>query len=207
MKNILPQQPLAQPVKRVAMPIEHQREKLLNMIAYFSKHTKKCGRTKLLKLLYHADFRHFKETGRPITGLRYYAWKWGPVPTELWRELKDERYRGEDLRKSFGILIDERNDRFELKLRKPFKFIPVIFTPRELKIIEDVATIFRDADGDTMVDSTHLPDDPWQRTLSQWGLGREIPYDFSFDSSEESLPKEEHLERLRDDRAIRETFE
>jgi uncharacterized phage-associated protein len=70
------------------MIIDHSREKLLNLIAYFVKHTKNCKKTKLFKLLYYADFRHFKETGRSITGLKYFAWQWGPVPKELYAEME-----------------------------------------------------------------------------------------------------------------------
>ena len=32
------------------MLIDHTREKLLNLIAYFVKNTQKCGKTKLFKL-------------------------------------------------------------------------------------------------------------------------------------------------------------
>lgn len=70
------------------MLINHNREKLLNAIIYFLKNTKYCGLTKLCKLLYYLDFMHFRETGRAVTGLDYFAWDFGPVPQTLYFELK-----------------------------------------------------------------------------------------------------------------------
>ena len=69
------------------MIITHHREKLINAIIYFATHTKYCGKTKLLKLLYFLDFSHFKRTGKSVTGLDYFAWGMGPVPKELFKEL------------------------------------------------------------------------------------------------------------------------
>lgn len=59
------------------MLITHDREKLINTIIYFAIHVKKCGKIKLFKLLYFLDFEHYKQTGRSVTGLDYYAWKMG----------------------------------------------------------------------------------------------------------------------------------
>ena len=67
----------------VSMIITHHREKLINAIIYFAKNTTYCGKTKLLKLLYFLDFYQFKQTGKSVTGLDYFAWKMGPVPKEL----------------------------------------------------------------------------------------------------------------------------
>jgi len=73
--------------KDYIMIITHHREKLINAIIYFANNTKRCGKTKLLKLLYFLDFRHFKQTGKSVTGLDYYAWDMGPVPKDLYNEL------------------------------------------------------------------------------------------------------------------------
>jgi uncharacterized phage-associated protein len=71
------------------MLVEHSREKLINSIIYFLKNTKNCGKTKLFKLLYYLDFMHFRETGRSVTGLDYYAWDFGPVPKKLYDEINN----------------------------------------------------------------------------------------------------------------------
>jgi hypothetical protein len=59
------------------MIVTHHREKLINAIIYLADHTRYCGKTKLLKLLYFLDFSHFKQTGKSVTGLDYFAWQMG----------------------------------------------------------------------------------------------------------------------------------
>jgi hypothetical protein len=71
------------------MLITHEREKLINAILFFVEHTLHTGKTKLFKLLYLLDFEHYRETGRSVTGLSYYAWKLGPVPVALDEEIDE----------------------------------------------------------------------------------------------------------------------
>jgi uncharacterized phage-associated protein len=68
------------------MIITHRREKFIQAIIFFSLKTKYCGKTKLFKLLYLLDFEHFRQTGRSVTGMDYYAWEMGPVPVALAEE-------------------------------------------------------------------------------------------------------------------------
>src|SRR3972149_1376061 len=73
---------------RNRMLLSHEREKLINAIIFFADNTRFLGKTKLCKLLYFLDFGHFKETGRSVTGMDYYAWKMGPVPVDLYEEVE-----------------------------------------------------------------------------------------------------------------------
>ena len=54
-------------------------DRLLEMIVYF---TKECRpwKTKLNKLLFYADFGHYRKTGYSISGAEYIAIQMGPVP-------------------------------------------------------------------------------------------------------------------------------
>ena len=56
-------------------------EKVVNAILYF------CGegdfKTKLNKLLFYLDFKHFKEQSVSVTGLRYAHLPYGPVPNDF----------------------------------------------------------------------------------------------------------------------------
>lgn len=54
-------------------------EKLSGMVMFFAKQLKPW-KTKLNKLLFFADFLHFKTTGYSISGTRYCAIPMGPVP-------------------------------------------------------------------------------------------------------------------------------
>ena len=145
------------------MIVTHHREKLINAIIYFATHTKYCGKTKLLKLLYFLDFSHFKRTGKSVTGLDYFAWGMGPVPKELFKEF-DRKY----------------------------------FSNKEMKLLEEISFIFKDAQADTMVESTHFKNEPWDRTLKEKGELKKIDYMLAIDSDVVSLPYDEAMERMKE---------
>lgn len=55
-------------------------EKVAEMVRWFvGKYESVCP-TKLNKLMFYADFSHYRKTGRSISGLRYRAIQYGPVP-------------------------------------------------------------------------------------------------------------------------------
>lgn len=170
------------------MIITYHREKLINAIIYFAKNTKYCGKTKLLKLLYFLDFRHFKQTGKSVTGLDYYAWDMGPVLKDLYIEL-------DDMRPDLKAAIKELPKGGFQKIIPKKKFDGDYFSKRELKLLKDVSYIFQDAKADDMVESTHLKNEPWDRTLKERGKYHKIDYMLSIDNIDNSLSASEARER------------
>lgn len=75
-----------------------RREKLEQAILYFVTHPeiRQLGKTKLMKLLYYADFDHFEQYDDSITGARYRRLEHGPVPDDAWTVL-DEMVEGRRL--------------------------------------------------------------------------------------------------------------
>jgi hypothetical protein len=70
-------------------------QKLFNAILFFSVGGQL--KTKLNKLLFYADFKHFKEYSVSITGARYVHLQYGPVPDDYdyyFAELSREHYLG-----------------------------------------------------------------------------------------------------------------
>jgi len=174
--------------------INHNREKLLNALVYFSKNTRSCGKTKLFKLLYFLDFIHFREAGKSVTGLDYYAWEKGPVPQGLFFELEQP---DPDLKETVVLLKqsgDEDDKLCRIIAKKPFdsKF----FSKRELKIMGDLAFVFQDAIAKDMVEITHLPGTPWDKTIKEKGHRKRIEYSLAVDGSKGSLSPEEISERM-----------
>ena len=53
--------------------------KIINLIKAFTS-TQSIFKSKLFKLMFYTDFKHFKEYGISITGLRYAHLPYGPVP-------------------------------------------------------------------------------------------------------------------------------
>ena len=174
--------------KDYIMIITHHREKLINAIIYFANNTKRCGKTKLLKLLYFLDFRHFKQTGKSVTGLDYYAWDMGPVPKDLYKELDGMK---PDLKSAIKELPKEGFQKISPKK----KFDDDYFSKRELKLLKDISFIFHDAKADDMIESTHLVNEPWDRTLKEKGMFAKIDYMLSIDSIDNSLLANEAKER------------
>jgi uncharacterized phage-associated protein len=182
------------------MIITHNREKLVNSIIYFAKNTKYCGKTKLMKLLYFLDFAHFKQTGKSVTGLGYFAWRMGPVPRELFEELSGRMKP--DMKSAINDLPEEGFQQIRPKKR----FDPQYFSNKEIELLKDIAIIFRDAKADAMVESTHLKNEPWDKTLHEKGEFEKIDYMLAIDSDIVSLPFNEAKERFEERLEMKKIF-
>lgn len=174
--------------------ISHNSDKLRDAVLFFAGHTKLCGLTKMMKLLYYLDFIHYRQTGKSVTGMTYYAWEHGPVPADVFSELS----RGEDrgLGLSRVVAVIPKGERFkQVTPKKGVSFDGKYFTPREMTILNRVAEIFREADADTMVESSHLRHEPWDKTKRERGEGAVIDYDLALDGSPDQLDIEIIKER------------
>lgn len=166
----------------------HHREKLINAISYFASHTTKCGKTKLFKLLYFLDYEHYRQTGRSVTGLEYFAWKMGPVPVALMDEIS---MPGPDLAEkvSFKTIPTKFNNDMMLVESKA-EFDPSHFTKRELSLLHQLATEYRSSAADEMIEATHLETLPWHRVfvLEEQSQGK-IPYEYALKPEEADAVK------------------
>ena len=163
---------------------------MINVIIYFAKNTKYCGKTKLLKLLYFLDFSHFKLTGKSITGLEYFAWEMGPVPKDLFEELSGNMKV--DMK---AAIQDLPEDGFQ-QIRPNKQFDDQFFSKKEMELLDDISFVFKDSKANTMVESTHLKNQPWDRTLKEKGEFQKIDYMLAIDSDITSLSYEEAKERM-----------
>ena len=169
------------------MQINYYRRKLLNAVLYFAKNTKHVNLTKLSKLLYFLDFTHFKQTGYPSIGLEYYTFKRGPVPRDFWLEIRDGNVP-DDFRGKFALI--PRTDDFapaykELEIRAIKTPDLSVFTPRETKILEDLAFIYKDARAWQISEVSHLPKQPWDITIKRDGKNQPIDYLLAIDEKSE----------------------
>jgi len=166
------------------MILNHEREKLLNAIIYFSNHTSFLGKVKLCKLLYFLDFEHFKETGRSVTGLNYFAWKMGPVPVELINEVEEPK---PDLAKKIRFTKTTIGDGYKLNVDALVEFDQAHFSKREMAILVRLAKDFDKTKADDMVEATHLENLPWHKIYNEMGLKQQlIPYDLAVRKQEET---------------------
>jgi uncharacterized phage-associated protein len=179
--------------------------KRINAIRYFCRHTKYLTETKLYKLLYFLDFLHFKEVGRPVTDLEYFAWSFGPVPTKLFFEIKEKKAPKEILM----CIIEEKDIETGEKVRTSFKSLQApdlsVFSERENQILEKVAFIFRDAKAKDMTEITHLRNEPWHRTLESKGEKARIDFLLSLDK-DAKIDKDLAKERLKLSKEMKQLF-
>lgn len=172
------------------MLVTREREKLADAIIYFVKETKYCGVTKLFKLLYFLDFTHYRQTGKPVTGLNYVTWPKGPAPKDLWVEIQN------GLKDVLADSVtfnspDPSEDKKLTKIVATRKLDGRYFTKREKRILDELAFIYREATAREMVEITHLKGKPWFTVKKASGLDVEIPYDLAIDGSDDQLDPEE----------------
>ncbi len=172
-------------------------EKILNGIKYFVTHTKHVGRTKLFKLLYFWDFIHFKRYGMSVTGYDYFTYPFGPVPKVLFETIVRNELP-DFLRGKIAIVEDESEDtdgfkRFKVLLKSK-KAEYDCLSPNELRVMEEVALIFRDATAKEMTEITHLHNSPWDQTRRK-GMFIPIDYFLAIDDDTE-LDRDEIEERF-----------
>jgi uncharacterized phage-associated protein len=168
-----------------------EREKLLQAIVFFVKNTRACHKLKLFKLLYFLDFKIYRETGRTVTGLKYFAWPKGPVPNSLFEEFEAPRA---DMAAMVSVRTTKEEDDFGKRLiitpRRAFD--DGCFTNRELEEMKRLAEVFRDANSGQMSDVSHLPGQPWRQVYEVEGKRRGIiAYKLALDSKPGSITEEQ----------------
>ncbi|MDR2214606.1 MAG: SocA family protein [Nevskiaceae bacterium] len=161
-------------------------EKVYEALAYFSRNVKYAGKLKLFKLLYYLDLLVFRRTGNTVTGLRYEAWPFGPVPasldqefgnpeSELHRRFSVERHQR--IESEFEVTIDTDPEKLEayqhtvrhipgsIRPRAPYRHR--FLTRREQLVAEYLAEVFREAKADEMTDISHNKFGPWKKAISR----------------------------------------
>ncbi|MFH1825321.1 MAG: Panacea domain-containing protein [Candidatus Firestonebacteria bacterium] len=189
------------------MIISHQKEKIIHSIIYFVKKTKYCGLTKLMKLLYYLDFEHFVQTRFSVTGQEYYTYKYGPVPEEVYKCIKN----GEKELDKYIVYIPKEDGGLggEIKIKNKVRFDKKYFSQRELDLLERIAFFYKDMRAKDMTKATHFPEGPWDYTKTTKGMFQKIDYILSLKEEyfKNKLPIEEIQERQEDRKLIRTFFD
>jgi len=159
---------------------------------------------KLFKLLYFLDFIHFKFYGTTVTGLDYFAWPKGPVPRKLYDDFSNEEILAR-YKEYFRVIKETDEDdsssySFKISLNKKSPGLK-LFTPNELKIMDDVAFQFKDSTATEMSEITHLKNTPWDKTIKQKGKNQLIDYELAIDE-DSRLSLDEIRERYQLEREL-----
>ncbi len=126
--------------------------KLTEMIVYFAINVKPF-KTKLNKLLFYSDFLAFRTSCFSISGLKYRAIKWGPVPynfNSIFEYISNGNHI-ETIIHDYGKgIMGEKFTSFENR-----EFNSELFSDLELSILKLVATTFESSSTTEMIDFSH----------------------------------------------------
>lgn len=123
-------------------------QKLFNVILFF------CDggqlKTKLNKLLFYADFKHFKDNVVSITGARYVHLQYGPVPDDY------DYYFAELERKRLVVIVEEAFGEYTgFKCITQNKPDLSIFDQSELDSLAEVKAYFKDFSSARIMAHSH----------------------------------------------------
>lgn len=147
-------------------------EKINNMVLFFTDQLKPF-KTKLNKLLFYADFLHFKKTGFSISGLTYQAIQKGPVPKNYdWifdktMEKKLVSIQLHDFGEYMGEMFVKTDDAI---------FNEKLFTASELKVMQIIADSFKNDNVNKIVSKSH-EEKAWAENVESFNT---ISYDYGF---------------------------
>jgi len=144
-------------------------EKFFEAIKYFCFQDR-VFKTKLMKLLFYADFGHFKKYSVSITGARYARLPYGPVPDQFERWL-------------VALILDDEGIQKEEVWNKEYpgevyisnvSLDPSIFSTSELRVLAAVKEKFKDYTAKQISDVSH-DEKGYQETEN----AHLIPYNYS----------------------------
>jgi len=126
--------------------------KLKEMIVFFAHHLPSY-KTKMNKLLFYSDFAFFRDYGVSISGTKYKAIPYGPVPNMY--ETVFENMAETDIIDIFFESKDNGSKKEKLVGRSDRPFNPDLFSPEELQYLEKVANQFSKTTPNDIVAISH----------------------------------------------------
>ena len=149
-------------------------DKFAEMVLFFSWELSPM-KTKLNKLLFYADFMHFKKTGFSISGVSYKAIQMGPVPNNF-QSLYEYIANNE--------IVDIKNIAFTDEIIGE-QFVPAVgkqfdnslFSEGEIEILQSVCDRFRNVSTQDIIKMSHQ-ENAW---IDNENGKKTIDYVFAFD--------------------------
>ncbi|MDY0171131.1 MAG: DUF4065 domain-containing protein [Thermoguttaceae bacterium] len=128
-------------------------EKYVAVVAWFCRRLKSVTATSLNKLLFYADFLHFRSETVSLTGAAYRRLPYGPVPADyggLREQMElDQFVEIEEIEYQNGNIGEQ------YRLGPRVEELDVVFTLRETKVLEVVARAFEHATPSEISQRSH----------------------------------------------------
>ena len=131
--------------------------------------------------------------------MEYRVWKMGPVPIELmqeWDELEG------DLAAAITIRPTKVIDYERYEVTANIAFDPSSFSKRELSLVEQIATRYRDTLSEKMIDVTHVENGAWEKVWAG-GEGNDHTLNYRLAVADDDPNREAVLEAADEFEALR----
>lgn len=149
-------------------------KKLAEMVVYFTLELKPY-KTKMNKLLFYADFLHFKKTCFSMSGTRYAAIDMGPVPNNF-NSIFEYIANINDVEINITEFARGTGEKFMPKPERSFN--PDLFSPLELDVLKEVKARFKNSSTREIIEISHL-EKGWKENFNN---GKSlISYQYAFD--------------------------
>jgi len=145
-------------------------DKVNNLILYFCKEG--CWKTKINKLLFYAEFKHFKEYTKGITGARYKRLPLGPVP-ELYETILGKLV-DEGMLEMTELFFESGTSGLEYKTIEDPNL--TIFSDTELEVVAKVKNHFKNYGAKELSDFSHA-----EKGYKETSPGQYINYNYAKD--------------------------
>lgn len=149
--------------------VKPQIDKIRNIVLFFLNKNNGVFETKLNKLLFYTDFLCFKESGIGMSGLRYKAIQFGPVPLKY--STTYENVGGTEFQTELFS-----NGNAGKKIIGTEEFDSSVFSEFELSILEKVQEKFQYFDTAQISKESHN-EDAWLENIETRSI---IRYDYAF---------------------------
>lgn len=148
--------------------------RLKEMVVFFA-HKVPSYKTKMNKLLFYADFLCFRELGVSISGARYKAIPFGPVPDKF--QTLFENLAETDVIDLLYTPLDNGSRKEKLIGKEDRPFNPNLFSSTEISFLDKVASKFIDTTPSDLVEISHK-EKGWIENETAKGF---IPYDYALE--------------------------
>lgn len=148
--------------------------RLKEMVVFFA-HKVPSFKTKMNKLLFYADFLCFRELGVSMSGARYKAIPYGPVPDKF--QTLFENLAETNVIDLLYTPLDNGGRKEKLIGREDRPFNLNLFTETEISFLEQIAARFLDTSPSDIVDLSHK-EIGW---LANEAAKNFIPYDYALE--------------------------
>jgi len=131
-------------------------EKFANMVLFFA-HKEMPYKTKLNKLLYYSDFSHFKYHATSISGCRYHAIKYGPIPNDF-----NALYGWLSKNSIIDIIESYESCGVTERIKNLENFNSSLFDHEELETLENVSNKFKGFSANDIKNFSHK-EEGWKK--------------------------------------------